>query len=777
MGSALLPYLFTSYLEDGLLTHEVGHSLGLIHPYGSYLAAENLEWPWADCPVSNALCGDHISDTPASPNLRYGESTPPLTNANCEYTPPAPVNPCDHGSPIMQDCYEEFNPDTTNFMEYAYHGCWDHFTQGQAVRMSACIIQEFVSRGIATVYPSNTQYVNKSMSTNLDYDGTPYSSVVLDYNQDGKTDLFISNKDESSKLYKCSFMTGDGVPYFEDVTIAAFGENMPQPGLRGIAVADMDNDGDDDMFAAAKTNARLYSSYCDLNQVWRYNDVASSVGINNYVTDSWSGTWGDYDQDGDVDLYVTRAQIESGYDQQTPSATNVIPLRDYLLRNRMNINGLFVDASSVASGMASYEAATVTASWADIDDDGDLDLLVPSIMHYSGSETARLYTNNGDGTFTQNFTSRFGEPQLWHISGLSWFDADNDGDLDVALSSQPPAYYTPDQRVFLNDGGYYTEENIDLTLHSAGVNAFDYDLDGHMDLLYSPMSSSDTPHLIQNISNPAGFVCRDITSTSGLADVGRVDGVVVSDFNRGGANTDGDLDLFLGRPESSGKYFFRASKSSDNSDTPVNHSVSVKLFSGGPNNTTAIGARVVASYNGTEQVQQVDGGSGRGGQNDRILTFGLGDYNGSVDLTIKWPLGYTQYETVPADSVDTGRPVEYEDETPITVVTNSLQVDYVHQPLDGKLEWTLIWDTDYNSKAILDAVEINGPGWENPWVTYPQTSQIVRLSTGGYRHTVVISDFDCAIGSYTFKVRSSTDATTGAWSATKSKTVRFCLAN
>lgn len=626
-----------------------------------------------------------------------------------------------------------------------------------------------------TVIPESvTQYVNKSTSTNLDYAGTPYSSAVLDYNHDGKTDLFVSIKDEYSKMYLNTSMTGDGVPDFSDVTATVFATSTPQPGLRGVSIADYDNDGDEDIFAAAATDARLYSCYCDTNQAWVFVDVASSVGISSYVTDTWSGTWGDYDQDDDVDLYVTRAQTSGG--SQTPSATNVIPLRDYLLKNNLNINGHFVDASSAAGGMTTSVIATITASWADIDDDGDLDLLVPSIMDGWEYETAKLYTNNGNGTFTQNFTSRFGNPNLWHISGMSWFDADSDADLDVAFSAQPPSG-TPIQRIYINDAGYFTEYPINLTLFSSGVNAFDHDLDGHMDLLYSPMSSSDTPHLIQNISSPVGFECRDITSTSGLANVGRVDGVVVSDFNSGGANTDGDLDLFLGRPESSGEYFFRASKSSDSSDSPVNHSVSVKLFSGGPNNKAAIGARVVASYNGNDQVQQVDGGSGHGGQNDRILTFGLGDYDGSVDLTIKWPLGYTQYETVPADSVDTGRPVEYEDETPVTIVTNSLQVDYVHQPSDGKLEWTLIWDTNYNSKAILDAAEINGPGWENPWVVYPQTSQIVRLTGGGYRHTMVISDFDCAIGSYSFKVRSSTDATTGAWSGTKSKTVRFCLAN
>ena len=285
-------------------------------------------------------------------------------------------------------------------------------------------------------------------------------------------------------------------------------------------------------------------------------------------------------------------------------------------------------------------------------------------------------------------------------------------------------------------------------------------------------------------SSATGYEYRDITISSGLANVGRVDGAVFSDFNRGGANTDGDLDLFLGHPSSSGEYFYRASNSGNLSDEPVNHSVSIKLVSdgpsntaAGPNNAAAIGASVIASYNGIEQVQQVDGGSGHGGQNDRILTFGLGDYAGSVSLTIKWPMGYTQYETVPADSIDIGRPVEYKDETPVTVISNSLQIDYVHQPSDGKLEWTLTWDTNYNSNPSLDAAEIMHTGWGAPWVVYPQTSQIVQLVGGGYRHTMVISDFDCAIGSYLFKVRSSTDAKTGDWCEEKSKIVRLCLAN
>lgn len=631
-----------------------------------------------------------------------------------------------------------------------------------------------VSDTTFTILPEPVvRYVNKSTSTNLNYDGTPYSSVVLDYNHDGKTDLFVSVKNDDSMLYQATGMTGDGVPYFVDATQASFGLTMPQAGLRGVSVADIDNDGDDELFAAANSNARLYSSYCDSNQVWKFADVATDVGLTAYATDTWSGTWGDYDQDGDVDLYVTRAQTYGG--SQTPDALNVIPLRDYLLKNNMNINGQFVDASSAAGGMSTSVMATITASWADIDNDGDLDLLVPSIMDYNGYETARLYTNSGNGTFTQNYTSRFGDPGLWHISGMSWFDADNDADLDVAFSSQPPSGYGNNQRVFINDAGYFTEEGIGLYLHAAGVNAFDYDLDGQMDLLYSPMSNVDTPHLLQNISSSNGFECYDVTNKSGIANVGRVDGVVVSDFNRGGADTDGDLDLFLGRPESSGEYFFRASNRSDLSDSPANHSVSVKLFSGGPNNASAIGARVVASYNGMNQVQQVDGGSGHGGQNDRILTFGLGDYDGIVNLAIKWPQGYTQYETVPADSLDTGRPVEYEDETPVVVTTNSLQVSFVHLPGDYKMEWTITWDTNVNSKRTLDTVEITGPGWPSSWVVAPGNSQITPKAGGGFTHSIVISDFDCAPGYYTFRARSSTDAVTGAWSSPKTKRVTNCI--
>lgn len=783
-GAGVLPLHFTSYLESGFLTHEVGHLLGLIHPFGPLPFIAYQDWPWdehSECQYDLAM-GDRVADTPESPCLSHGGDPfglGPVVGPDCIYTPPTPVNPCDHCNPNYRDCLVEFSPDTSNFMEYTYRGCWDHFTPGQAARMSSCVIQEHVARGIAKVTYLNASYVNMSSSSHLDYAGTPYSSAVVDYDNDGLTDMFISIKDASSKLYRNDRFQEDGVPDFVDRTTASFPITPPQPGLRGVSVADYDNDGDEDIFVAAASNARLYENISDPNGGFsHFVDVSQAVGLTPFVADTWSGSWADYDNDTYLDLYVTRAQTYPGVENDnSPNASNVAPLRDYLLQNNTSTIGVFSDVSFVAEGMESSSFATIAASWADFDQDGDMDLLVPSIEHVVNYETARLYLNDGDGAFTEEFSSMFGSPDLLHISGLSWFDADNDGDLDIAFSSQMWEPYGPSQRIFIYDSGVYEEHSTGLALNATNVRSFDYDLNGTQDLLYLPSSESKSPHLLVTVplySNNIKYV--DVTSKTGLDAAGMVNGVVVSDYNRGGGESDGDLDVYLGRQLSTQQYFYRSSCAAGGADAPVNNYLAI-LLKGDPsnNNTSAIGARVTISYAGQVQIQEVDGGSGRGTQDDRVLTFGLGTYAGDVDVTIVWPCGALQYEVATSGQRSSGSPMEYSDETTPLVTAGSLQVEFVHDPEDGKLDWNLLWDTNWNSKPVLDAVEIKAPGMPSGVVLIPGTATIAPNATGGFRHTLTLSDIECITGYYEFRVRCATDTVTGPWSASKTKRVAFCV--
>ena len=398
---------------------------------------------------------------------------------------------------------------------------------------------------------------------------------------------------------------------------------------------------------------------------------------------------------------------------------------------------------------------------------------MPSLMDYNTYETARLYINQDDGTFTEGFTSKFGSPSLYWVSGVHWVDIDNDDDLDAVFSAGAPTATA--QRIFINDAGQFTEAPTGLTMVSTGVRVLDSDLDGLQDLLFLPGSVAETPHLLNNITAAGVVQFADVTSDVGLSSVGRVDGAVVSDFNAGGgiATTDGDLDIYFGRPDNQA-FFFQA-KSKDGTDAPEHHYVSLRLLPNGANNASAIGTKVTASYPGWVQVQQVDGGSGRGGQDDHVLTFGLGDYSGTVGITIEWPGGHIQTENITAMGPALTSPVLITDSTSPAVLAGTLYRTYTLLPSE-LLEWTLTWDTAVSSKWVLDTAYVEVPG-AAPRNKSPSignaTAVVTPITGGGYRHVLKFTT-ECVLGFYKFKVRSSVDGTAGPWSGQIQKKNNFC---
>ncbi|MEL6844864.1 MAG: VCBS repeat-containing protein, partial [Bacteroidota bacterium] len=130
------------------------------------------------------------------------------------------------------------------------------------------------------------------------------------------------------------------------------------------------------------------------------------------------------------------------------------------------------------------------ASWADYDNDGDLDLYVTNASNQSNF----FYENNGDGTFTRNNSALIATEQ-GHSFGSSWFDADNDGDLDL--------YVTNDNgnqnRLYMNNGGgnftiptdIYPNEDEE---NSAATAVADFDNDGDMDIFVA--NNNNRPNTI-----------------------------------------------------------------------------------------------------------------------------------------------------------------------------------------------------------------------------------------------------------------------------------------
>ncbi len=223
--------------------------------------------------------------------------------------------------------------------------------------------------------------------------------------------------------------------------------------------------------------------------------------------------WGDYDNDGDLDLIVV------GFD---PSYT-----ANAIIYN--NSGGTFTDIGAVLTGVFFG-----TAEWGDYDNDGDLDVVVAGVDDTGTTRTTTIYENNA-GVFTDSGISLQGVD----YSALDWGDYDNDGDLDLVVMGR--YQFSPDlvsSIIYRNDGGgVFTDIGAGLMpLNNGSVDWGDYDADGDLDLVMTGFDAGWSNRITIIYDNNAGVF------TDHLAGLPQV---AWGDTDWGDYDNDGDLDLLL----------------------------------------------------------------------------------------------------------------------------------------------------------------------------------------------------------------------------------------
>lgn len=470
-------------------------------------------------------------------------------------------------------------------------------------KSSASLLCLFLLQGLTSPLSGQTPTLEKvttgDIATNT---GSSLSSNWGDYNSDGKLDLFIANTGfESNFLY-----TGTGDSVFNRVTAGDIVNdfNPAQSGTWG----DFNNDGHLDIFVPFEIpNNRLYSN--------KGNGSFTPITTGALVNDggrSLSAAWGDYDNDGFLDLFVANDQGEN----------------DFLYKN--NGDGTFTrmtDGPPVNDG-----ADGACAAWADYDNDGDLDLFVGN----QNNQNNALFQNNGDGTFaavTQGPVVNDGKS----AQGASWGDYDNDGDLDLFVANGPFEQNSTDlatNALYQNNGdGTFTEITqgpVVTDLTDANGSAWgDTDNDGDLDLFVSTFSdAADNLFYINNGDGTFSKVTNAATSESGFS----------TGASWGDIDNDGDLDLSVAQHFQSNNLLFVNEGNSNNW-------ISLTL-TGILANKMAIGAKVkVYAQIGGEQVgqlQEISSQTGRNGQNSLNAEFGLGDAAVVDSIRIIWPSGVRQ---------------------------------------------------------------------------------------------------------------------------------------
>jgi len=324
------------------------------------------------------------------------------------------------------------------------------------------------------------------------------------------------------------FQSTQNIGRFKDVAHAAGTDAFLEAG--GVIVDDFDNDGLLDIVASSMDACDPLHFYHN-NGNGTFTDRSVEAGL----ADQLGGlnlVQVDYNNDGCMDILVLRGGWE-------------FPMRKSLLRN--NCNGTFTDVTQ-QSGLGETVTSTNSAVWADIDNDGYLDLFIANENFPS-----QLFRNRGDGTF-EDVSHAAGIDRTEFSKGVTAADYDNDGYVDFYVSN----LNSPNLLYHNNHNGTFTDIAKQAGVQAPGTGFatwfFDYDNDGWPDLFVTSYPSfspdevvrsymhlpyhADTMKLYRNLHNGA---FQDVTAEVGLDRV-----FIPMGANFGDVDNDGFLDIYLG---------------------------------------------------------------------------------------------------------------------------------------------------------------------------------------------------------------------------------------
>lgn len=612
--------------------------------------------------------------------------------------------------------------------------------------------------------PVTAKYVNKSTSVvGLDYPGIPYSEITLDYDNDGREDLLVTLQAGPPRLYRNAEDGNNGVPEYAPIQ-DAFDEDINDLlSARGCAAADYNNDGYVDLFIAHETHPMLLRNrgpnttprFANDGPSLNYQVIEDGQTVTHYYLEkSWAGTWGDMNNDGLVDLLVTRADAAGATKLQGTHLHRPFVL---LLNQSTSSQTAFALMAQLFNGNETPPITASSASWADIDADGWLDLFLPSL---GDPADTRLYHRTAPPYYADEFAARFPGVELGGVDAAVWADLNRDGLPDMISTDRGGGRL----RLFMNDPavpGHFIDCSVwaDATGPTTDLRPVDFDLDGWTDLVAVADETTTQPgvHLLRNTGDvelPGGFpYFKNVSSEAGYAaESERVSGMAAADFLN-----DGDVDILLGRERAHNTCYFSAVAADGVTEPPSSHWLGVRLnAASAANNSSGIGAMVTVEANGASTTQVVDGGSGLGGQQCAALRFGLGDVSSGVTVRTRWPGGFEQIiDNVTVDSEET-----IQDETDPTVIESSLVANAYYIP-NNTLTWVLTWDTAYSYAPDCDRVLIAAPGLAP--ITYaPGDPGVIATNGikngGGYWHRFQINGVKCDGGNYAYSVVSDTHA-------------------
>ncbi|HTG95080.1 MAG TPA: CRTAC1 family protein, partial [Pyrinomonadaceae bacterium] len=472
--------------------------------------------------------------------------------------------------------------------------------------------------------------------------------AFLDYDNDGWQDIVLVNSSDwpehktAKSLLALYHNNQDGT--FTDVTRQA-GLAVEMYGI-GLAVADYDNDGNQDLYITCVGPNRLFRNVGN----GKFADVTARAGVGDPGF-STSAAWFDYDNDGSLDLFVANYvewSVETdqlcsldGKNKSYCTPQSYKGQSSTLYRNKGN--GTFANVTQAAK-LNDATSKSLGVVMLDYNSDGWMDLFVAN-----DTEPNKLYKNNGNGTFTDEGVAAgvaFSESGMARAGmGADAGDFDGSGRPGIAVGN----FTNESMALYRNDGtGLFTDEapNSGIGKMSAqsltfAVFFFDYDLDGLLDVFAANGHVSDDisvvqpnvkyaqpPHLFRNKGKKK---FEEVTTKLGRA-LQRA--IVGRGAAYGDCDNDGDLDLLITSNNGPARLL-------RNDNANQNDLVRIKTV-GARSNRDGIGAKLtLKTSKGVKLFGVVKTGSSYLSQSELPVTFGLGppEEGRTLSLEIQWPGG------------------------------------------------------------------------------------------------------------------------------------------